>query len=497
MLPVLADGAPTTSDGGTTWTIKLRKDATWSTGEPITAQTFIYSWKTGLDPLTMYGSASNIASNYIKVKNGLEYYKQGTAGTVKWEDVGLKALDDYTLEIVCTDKYTELDVMRHFYMRYTFPVKEDLYEKCYSADRTTNDYGTELSKCAFNGAYYLSDWVKGASAILTRNASFVKADLVNFETITYREVSDESTRLELFESGESDLVDLGTNGLAKYGEDPRVRSYAVATIRELQFNHNNPDKPYLADPTFRKAIYYAVDRTTLAKLSNYLAAPFYLGVTGTAKADGTMYRDLAEAQALIPANNGYDETLAKQYFNETLKKYNLDKIELVLTYVETKEGQRTHSEYLMNEWNRIFDGKLTVTIQAYAQQASLDLMKTSVKAPTAAWDMCWSSIGLAAEPFFPWKRCERYSSTNSSRYTAYNDSVLDALLKDCGKLENRLDEDKMVELTVKLEAQMFEQCPSVPVLEETKNEMFSEHIVLPMERYISSVGWGWIYGDVK
>jgi hypothetical protein len=44
---------------------------------------------------------------------------------------------------------------------------------------------------------------------------------------------------------------------------------------------------------------------------------------------------------------------------------------------------------------------------------------------------------------------------------------------------------------------MFEQCPSVPVLEETKNEMFSERIVLPMERYISSVGWGWIFGDVK
>jgi len=210
-----------------------------------------------------------------------------------------------------------------------------------------------------------------------------------------------------------------------------------------------------------------------------------------------MYRDLPEAQALIPANNGYDEALAKKYFDENLKKYNLEKIDLVLTYGETKEGQRTHSEFLMNEWNRIFDGKLSITIQAYALQASLSLMKTSVKEPTAAWDLCWSSIGLAAEPFFPWKRCERYTSTNSSRYTAYNDSALDALIKECTVLENRLDENKMVDLTLKLEAQMFEHCPSVPVLEETKNEMFSEHIDLPMERYISSVGWGWIFGDVK
>jgi ABC-type transport system substrate-binding protein len=54
--PVLATEMPTVSDDGLTYTFKLRPDAVWSDGSPLTAKDFVYSWARMVDPAT--------ASNY-------------------------------------------------------------------------------------------------------------------------------------------------------------------------------------------------------------------------------------------------------------------------------------------------------------------------------------------------------------------------------------------------------------------------------------------------
>ncbi len=70
----LADGDPVTLDDGHTWHIKLRKEAKWHNGEPINADTIIYSFKMLIDPLLVNSMANFLYDREIKIKNGFEYY---------------------------------------------------------------------------------------------------------------------------------------------------------------------------------------------------------------------------------------------------------------------------------------------------------------------------------------------------------------------------------------------------------------------------------------
>jgi len=80
----------TISEDMLTYTFKIR-DAKWSNGDPVTAKDFEYAWKRALDPVT----ASNYAYQLYYVKNGEKANKK----EVSLDDVGVKALDDKTLEV--------------------------------------------------------------------------------------------------------------------------------------------------------------------------------------------------------------------------------------------------------------------------------------------------------------------------------------------------------------------------------------------------------------
>ena len=101
LMPIYADGAPVDVSGdGTVWQIKISKDAKWANGEPMNADTFLYSWKMVLDPNLLMSFAGQFAVNFIEIAGAKDYYMQVANGTtVPWESVGIKKIDDYTVEI--------------------------------------------------------------------------------------------------------------------------------------------------------------------------------------------------------------------------------------------------------------------------------------------------------------------------------------------------------------------------------------------------------------
>jgi len=313
-----------------------------------------------------------------------------------------------------------------------------------------------------------------------------------------RLVTDESTRLELFEKGEADHVFLGENGMAKYGEDPRVASYPNTSVETIEVNQNNPDKAYLKDPIFRKALFYAIDRNAVAKLSNNIAAPYFFSLVGQALDDGTMYRDLPAAKALVPENGGYNPDLAKQYLNETLKKYNLSKISVNLMYTETSDARRKSSEYIQSSLEKLFGkDKFEMTLSANSFSLLNETMRSSVQGPTNAWDLCWSAWGLTAEKTHPYKKGERYTTWYARRYTTYQNTVLDALWEQCLVEANRLDDEKMADITVQMEKAILDDMTCVPVYQPNNFVMYSDRIQLPMNVYHNDIGFGWTYAKLK
>ena len=168
-----------------------------------------------------------------------------------------------------------------------------------------------------------------------------------------------------------------------------------------------------------------------------------------------------------------------------------------LIYVETDECLRMTSEYLQNQLKTIFDGKFELELRAMTSSARYDVMKESRTKPVSSWELGWSAWGLAAEYFYPWKKYERYLSTYTSRHTEYKNSALDAIYAQCLLEENRLDDEKLLQLTVQGEEAMYEDMTYVPVFCNGKFDLYQEEVDLPMTQYSNQIGFGWMYATKK
>ncbi|MEI5993572.1 hypothetical protein A5880_001119 [Enterococcus sp. 4G2_DIV0659] len=91
LVPAGAAEAPTISDDGLTYTFKLRKEAVWSNGEPITAADYVYGWQRTVEPKT----ASEVAYLFESIKN----YQAIMDGKLPATDLGVNALSDHELEV--------------------------------------------------------------------------------------------------------------------------------------------------------------------------------------------------------------------------------------------------------------------------------------------------------------------------------------------------------------------------------------------------------------
>ena len=79
------------SEDGLTYTFYIRKNAKWSDGNPLTAKDFEYSWKRAVDP--------NVAAEYSYMMEIVKNAKEINAGNMDYNDLAVKAIDDYTFEV--------------------------------------------------------------------------------------------------------------------------------------------------------------------------------------------------------------------------------------------------------------------------------------------------------------------------------------------------------------------------------------------------------------
>ena len=142
----------TTSQDGKVYTFKLRQDAVWSNGDPVTADNFVYAFQRLENPDT----AAEYASMLYVVQNAEEV----NAGKAKPEELGIRALDEKTLEITLkapTPYFLEL--LTH---QSTYPVNRASLEKL----------GVNWIKpgnLISNGAFTLAEWVPNDHIKLVRN----------------------------------------------------------------------------------------------------------------------------------------------------------------------------------------------------------------------------------------------------------------------------------------------------------------------------------------
>lgn len=234
------------NDEGTVWQIKLHDNMKWANGDVLNADDFMYTWKMCLDPVLLNSSAGNLFSDFINIKGAEEYSLQGAdpKTPVSWDSVGLKKIDDLTLEVTTNESHDAQEVMMHFANVYNVVVHDGTYEKCMNADRTENLYGTSVENYMSCGKFILDKWVRDAEFVYKRNPDYVYADMINIDGRITKVVSDAGTRMQLFEKNELDYISLSSQDKKKYEQDPRTLFSPANSVVHICINTVNPNSPF-------------------------------------------------------------------------------------------------------------------------------------------------------------------------------------------------------------------------------------------------------------
>ncbi len=501
-IPVFADGLPVDVNGdGLVWQLTVREDAKWSNDEPINADTFVYSWKMCLDPLLLCSGAGNLATRYVRILNAEPYYMQLTSGVaVDWEDVGIKKIDDRTIEITLEEPYTLTEMMHHFSQQCSYPVYEPLFEAGMNADRSETTYGTELSQVMCSGKFYVSQWVKGSEVRYEKNPNWPHADQIVVDGMLSRVVQDNNTQVQMFESGELDYVSVQVDGIEKYEEDPRLVKGSSHYIDTIDVCSTNTDEPILGNLNFKKALYHAVDRATLAKLTKTNPSAWLISHMCVSYDDGTLFRELPVAQEYIPTeaeNYDYNPELAKELFDKAMEEESLTFVDLDLLYNTDSTTTTLMAEFLQEALMNVFGAdKCKITLNAMPSALALE-QKKSCKTNPNAYELTLANWAVGAGKDNPLYSLQVFTSTYSRRNAPYNNKEADELFKLAKTYDVRMDEVKLAEVTAAMEKSLLENHDTIPIIERTSYVMFSDRFVPYLDVQDPTLGWGITYSDIK
>ena len=494
----LAESDPEQVDEeGKVWNIKILENAKWQNGDAITIDDVIYSWKMCLDPILVNSRASQMASDYITIVNAKEYSLQGDANTVAWEDVGIKKVDDYTVQLICTDPVTAIDVKNHVNYSWNELVHEETYEACMSEDRTSNTYGSSADKYMSCGRFILKEWIQGAQFTFERNPDYPHAEETKLEGMVYKIVGDRNTALELFLNGELDVVSLGSESIEQYIDDPRIMTSPSSSISSICINMGNTDhNGILGNADFRRALYYAVDREAIAKMVNGIPANWNVPTKCIGDMEtGVTFREMDESNEYIPENLGYDAAKAKEYYDKAMEAAGLTELTLTLMYSETSANYKAASEYLHKTLPEIFGDSFTLELMAVTSNVATELTQGWRNGNTNSFELTWR--GWNTSTTAPWNGLKVYSGTYTNKNEPYFNDEYDALWDEANfSLEAKLDNDYRLELTREMEKITIEDGVTIPVYEAPGYTLIADRVNLPVKAYVPAYGFGYTLSSI-
>jgi oligopeptide transport system substrate-binding protein len=353
VIPGVADGMPTYNDDKTVLTIKLKQDTKWSNGDPVTAHDFVYAWQRAIDPKT----ASPYGPYFMmgKIKNATEIVE----GKAKVEDLGIKALDDYTVEITLVRSLPYIESFISFQLFY--PQNQKFVEA------QGADYGKDASHLLYNGPFKLTKW-DGPTAtewVLDKNDDYVNAKDVTLKTINFNVSKDPQASANAFTAGETDITPKLAQAaiLSQYEGSDELLRYQEPSIWWLKMNEKNKA---LKNVNIRKAIALSVDKKALVDdvLANGSIAADFLVPKGFSFLDG---KDFRETTGTYLATNK-DE--AKKFWEQGLKELGVK--EIAFTYVgQDTETAKTTDAFIKDQLEKNLPG-LKLTIESVPFKIRID-----------------------------------------------------------------------------------------------------------------------------
>ena len=291
------------SEDGTVYTFILR-DAMWSDGTPITAYDFEYAWLRAIDPAT----ASQYSYQMYHIKNA----QAANTGEIGLEEVGIKALDDKTLEV-------QLERVTPFFLSLTSFITYLPAQKA-AVEQLGDTYASSPETMVYSGPFVVSEWIPEQKLNLAKNENYWDKEAVILSEIQGDMIVDLNTPINLYETGGLDTIRVPTEYLDKYRTSPEFNNMAEAVTWYLQYNCADE---FFSNLKIRKAFSIAINRQAFvdnvlangSQVAWALTPPGFPGIDGgdfNEQCGGEVYDAGSMGQeAIDEANQLLDEGLAE------------------------------------------------------------------------------------------------------------------------------------------------------------------------------------------
>lgn len=432
------------SDDGKLYRFTLRSNAKWSNGDPVKASDFVFSYRRIVNPET--------AAKYVNILFPILNAEKVAKGQAKVEELGVKAVDDRTLEIRL-EKATPyfLELLTH---QTSFPVHPASVEK----------HGKDFVKpgnYVSNGAYVLAEVVLNSHIKATKNPHFHDAANVKIDVVNYYPHPDLAAAVRRFQAGElhstDDLpADQMKSLKERFGKQVVLGPYLGVWSLVL-----NSSKAPLDDPRVRHALSMVIDREFIAEqIWGETMMPAYSlvppGINNyVAKGPTLEYKDAS------PIDN---ETKAKALLKEAGYGPGGKPIKVEIRY-NTTDNNRNTVVAIADQWKRSL-GVETSFINTDAATHFAHLRDGG------AFDIArYGWIGDYSDPQNFLFLVE--SDNKGFNYGKYNNKEFDDLMKS--KAANEIDLKKRAEYLAQAEQIFLKDLPWIPLMHYgTKNLISSK-----------------------
>ncbi len=235
------------SDDGLVYTFKLRADATWSDGKPVTAGDFDASWRRALTPAT----ACQYGYMFYPIQNAEKFHK---GELDDWNEVGVKAADERTLQVTLAAPCPYFLDLVAFHTLFPVPME---------AVKAHGDRWSRPENIVCNGPFKLTEWKPAERIVMIKNDRYWDRDFVKLERIVALPYEDVETSYKLFLQGQNDWMT--TVPAAKIDEVKRHPAYYAQTYLGSYFYRINVTKEPFDDVRVRKAFSIGFDREVITR----------------------------------------------------------------------------------------------------------------------------------------------------------------------------------------------------------------------------------------
>ena len=384
------------SEDGLVYTFHLR-DAKWSDGEPVTAEQFVYGMRRIVDP--------EVASTFAFIAKPLLNAEKITAGEMAVEELGVKAVDEKTVE--CTLAFPAPYFLQVLSMSQFAPTRED-YVTQYGAE-----FAGDGEKNVYNGPFVLKEWRQNDRFILAKNENYWDAENVHLDGAEIIVVADTNTALAMYEQGELDYVVVPTDLVPNYPEAEFAYSGACDFIRL------NTGSGPLANQNFRLALNYGLNRNEFVLLStngyweaaNRFVLPL---VGGVSKTYGEEFPYTA-----FPLDG--DQAKAQEYLQAALQELGIgDASEITLDLLTTdSERTKKEAEVLQALLQEALGININITLIPFTERVARE--------ETGDYEMVVS--GILPDYPDPISFLESWETDSPYNHMSYSNAEYDALLE--------------------------------------------------------------------